>query len=267
MQKHHTDNTRPTVVTVDTIDAILMTRQQIVRTFRQIVKRLSKISSLAGDPGPFSLCSLLLPVNADCLLLQPEEVAMARLRDNLDARLWQSLFMRSELFQLMDAFTRRTWLAQHATPGSVPVVSRNALVAEFLPDARRKQALIRERAVNLYRWLSPDSAGRHPVPLRKSARVKHGVRWLLSFAMLNQLGEKRLRDLEEILLLLDGQPFPELPDSLPKKYDAFLAGEGNKTIPYQDRYFVIRCYANGSLHIQFKRKDLITRLNRLVFDD
>lgn len=60
---------------------------------------------------------------------------------------------------------------------------------------------------------------------------------------------------------------PDCRATLAHNDDQFLEAREYRKTPFQDAYFVITDYINGSIHIHFKRSDLVARLNQPVFGD
>lgn len=261
MQTHDINHSYATILTADVLNTVLARQTHILQIFRRTQVQLSKAQSLASGMGILSLASLLRPLNGNSVLLLPADEGLSQIQENLDAAIWRALFRHSEPARLMDTDTRQTWLLQHCEHSPVPAVNRRSLTREFLLDEGRKQALLRLRAARLFSWLPRDRNSDLPVKLRKSVRVKHCLRAMQTLTTVNQAGVKQLNDLEEMFLVLDDNALPDCRVTLARNYDQFLSSRENRKTPYQDAYFVITDYMNGSIHIRFKRPDLVARLN------
>ena len=73
-----------------------------------------------------------------------------------------------------------------------------------------------------------------------------------------------LDDLQKLFLLLDNKVVAKM------EYEDLLSTKVNETKNkeknyYEDEYFKIKIYKNGNLHIQFKRKDLLKKVNEILF--
>lgn len=76
-------------------------------------------------------------------------------------------------------------------------------------------------------------------------------------------GTDKLRALDKVFHILDGQPFNEagyLSPLLDAIHSSGSAGVG------ETPYFKFKCYGNGNLHLEFKRLDLLKEFNRIAND-
>ena len=79
----------------------------------------------------------------------------------------------------------------------------------------------------------------------------------------NYSREANVKALENVFSLLDGQGVNHYPDDIITRINA-ACKEKHKTL--EDHYFKLKWYKNGNLHVEFKRLDLLDRLNRIGSD-
>ena len=71
-------------------------------------------------------------------------------------------------------------------------------------------------------------------------------------------GSDHLNDIDRVIKTLDGKEFK--PRSLESDMNAAFAN----TDPFEDDYYRARAFKNGNLHLEFKRLDLLEKLNEQI---
>lgn len=79
----------------------------------------------------------------------------------------------------------------------------------------------------------------------------------------NQIAVDRLQDLDRVMHVLDGAGPEAVLDAITACQEA-CRGFNTRTFAVKSRYFEIKGYAKGSLHIRPLRKDLLDRANRIL---
>jgi len=81
------------------------------------------------------------------------------------------------------------------------------------------------------------------------------------FITLSYSGRRNLTSLDNCFHLLDGKGVAKYPDDAVTIMNSAI---GDKKWECETEYFAFRWYKKGSLHIRFKRLDLVRRLNKLA---
>lgn len=85
-------------------------------------------------------------------------------------------------------------------------------------------------------------------------------KWFTSYKV-NHYREAPLVALDKVFHLLDGKPFET--SYISPLVDALNTAEGKQV---DTPYFIAQIYKNGNLHLQFKRMDILTRINAIGGD-
>ncbi len=73
-----------------------------------------------------------------------------------------------------------------------------------------------------------------------------------------------LDDLVRPFYLLDGRNIPDFRSSIGAQYGEFLGNGDNVGKLLEWEYFTVRGYQKGTVHIVFKRSDLVEKLNDII---
>nr|WP_226894906.1 DUF4942 domain-containing protein [Luteolibacter marinus] len=190
----------------------------------------------------------------------------AKKRVRLRGAAWRYLVSRAEIKKLASLRRAKEIDDMLSKPEELPEITTDNIMAwvESLND--QAAAFLDEAAVEVYQWLRPSNR-RYKTndPFKIGKRVVIG--WNVvgpcysgrGTMRVNYHHEDRLRALDNLFHLLDGKgasptPGGELVDEL----NGCLPGE-----LYETRFFRFRAYRNGNLHLEFRRPDLVKRLNEI----
>jgi hypothetical protein len=81
------------------------------------------------------------------------------------------------------------------------------------------------------------------------------------FVTISYNGRRELTSLDNCFHLLDGRGVAKYPEDAVTKINEAI---GDNQWECETEYFAFRWYKKGSLHIRFKRLDLVRRLNKLA---
>ncbi|MBW4308804.1 DUF4942 domain-containing protein, partial [Escherichia coli] len=73
----------------------------------------------------------------------------------------------------------------------------------------------------------------------------------------------RLADLERMLMLLDGQPIPDNRADVTRRLSDHIHTNRHSN-RYEDEMFAIKYFQKGTAHINFKRPELLDKLNDII---
>jgi len=174
---------------------------------------------------------------------------------------WIALLDKSKLSTVMsgnDLEKLKTQIA--ATP---PDITRENVVSTFIALYEQRFDSFRRGLVELFKNLCRQ--------YRSNDAFRIGKRVILDGALSGRYwnhhssAQDRVNDLFRIMTLLDGKdpgqvPREEQADEL--IIHAVHASQAN----YQHDYFEVRMFANGNLHLWFKRQDLVDKANQIIAD-
>lgn len=182
----------------------------------------------------------------------------------LDRRMWRSMMVNTPLWSLMDAEARKKF--EKEMEGVPPEANEENLRATMLHYFTDADNIFRRSLVNVFQEL--DRA------YKSHDGFKIGARLVLTniqsdHGSFNHYASDKVRDLDRVFWVLDGKEFPEtynsslcsaLSHAFQTASGSFSRGAGF----VETDYFRVRFFKNGSIHIWFKRDDLVERANRLI---
>jgi predicted RNA methylase len=191
---------------------------------------------------------------------------LAETRKQVDSAVWRQIITETPLEKLMDTQARNDFHNQIETdPPEVTVDNCLATMTQLVLDADKifVRGLV-EAFRNLdYRYKSNDAfriKSRFVMPNARDSDTKYfkenrGLSW-------NYRSEarSRLSDIERCLHILDGH---SQWDSGEVIHAIDMASKRREFVAETD-YFKCRSFKNGSLHVYFLRRDLITKANKLI---
>lgn len=185
-------------------------------------------------------------------------------------RAWRQIINILEIKKTM-SLKRIEELNKNIEEGEMPPLTIESIqqIAEGLVGSAGEFA--HEAVVEVFEILRPGAkdTNRHKTNT-KHARFSLGRKVILTGAVegwskyhVNHWHGDKIMAVDKIFHLADGQPFvgsgyqSPLIDSI--NTTPLRSGAGGET-----EYFKFTCYLNGSLHLEFKRLDLVDRLNRVA---
>ena len=119
--------------------------------------------------------------------------------------------------------------------------------------------------IDVYRKLSWDYRTNNPCRLGKKIIIENLLyRWSNGRVTLDCSGREALDDLVRPFYLLEGRNVPDFRSSIGAQYGEFLGNGDNVGKLLEGEYFTVRGYQKGTVHIVFKRPDLVEKLNDII---
>lgn len=144
-------------------------------------------------------------------------------------------------------------------------------MTETLPAIPRTLLDIQESAdmmfargiVNTFHGLSDDHKTNinNPFSINPKAIIKH--MFSVNFCgglTTSHYRDDMLSDIDRVVKVLDGQKFE--PRELERRLNDHYKSE--KSIQYEDNYYRIKGHKNGNAHIEFKRQDILDKMNLII---
>lgn len=181
---------------------------------------------------------------------QAEVTKMIRL--GVDCAAWQYLMHESGMRTLMDATARAKW-DKSISDGEIPELTDANIRATFgmLHDSRGE--IFERGVIACFKKLSWQYKTNLP--------QKFGKRIVVTYLTSGNGHEKcnQLDDLIRVMSVLDGKPEPDHRQGV---YS--LVGYGSKVQKVENDWLIIKTFKNGNGHIEFKRLDLIDKMNLII---
>lgn len=183
-----------------------------------------------------------------------------RVRCELDGSLWRRAFDLTGFKQLMDAQAVAEF--EKSLSPTPPEFTEANIRATFIDLQNQAGQLFRRGVVNVFRYLCEDYKTNSREPFRIGRKVVMSYMVQPSFRRGLQIrygrSSDQLNDIDRVFKTLDGKQFQ--PRALESAINAALA-DGPL---FEDEFFKARGFKNGNLHVEFKRADLLEKVNEQI---
>ncbi|HAF2609679.1 TPA: DUF4942 domain-containing protein [Salmonella enterica] len=256
----HTD-----VICSTSIERIVTGRNAALTQIESLIHQLAEISTLTRSIGGKTApdWAMKQDFRCGCWLLEKPETAMKAITRNLDRGIWRDLMERSGMLSIMDAQAREQWY-NSLEKDDIPEINEENILSTFKQLHLNKGEVFERGVINVFKSLSWDFKTNNPCKFGSKIIVNGLVkcdRWGYS---LNWSWQRdRLADLERMLMLLDGKPVPDNRADVTRRLGDHIH-ENRGSNSYEDGMFKIKYFQKGTVHITFKRPELVDRLNDII---
>ncbi|EKO9317676.1 DUF4942 domain-containing protein, partial [Escherichia coli] len=144
-------------------------------------------------------------------------------------------------------------------------ITLDNVLATFRHLNASKMQTFEHGLIDVYRKLSWDYRTNNPCRLGKKIIIENLLyRWSNGRVTLDCSGREALDDLVRPFCLLEGRNVPDFRSSIGAQYGEFLGNGDNVGELFEGEYFTVRGYQKGTVHIVFKRPDLVEKLNDII---
>ena len=144
----------------------------------------------------------------------------------------------------------------------IPDITTEEIMKIYLAFTQNANDLILESLKSVFDYLTPGTWRKDYVSDKASIGEKVILErvWTLSgdYSLLSYHDKNKLMDVDRIFHFLDGN----MAAFYDKSYNSELVDSLQYNSHGETKYFQWRSYRNGNLHLSFKRKDLVSELNR-----
>ncbi|ENE7536419.1 DUF4942 domain-containing protein, partial [Escherichia coli] len=146
-----------------------------------------------------------------------------------------------------------------------PEITLDNVLATFRHLNASKMQTFEQELIDIWRKLSWDYRTNNPCRLGKRIIIENLLyRWSNGRVTLDCSGREALDDLVRPFYLLEGRNVPDFRNSIGAQYGEFLGNGDNIGELFEGEYFTVRGYQKGTVHIVFKRPDLVEKLNDII---
>lgn len=188
-----------------------------------------------------------------------ENVAL-QIKAKVKREAWAAILEKMAIMKLL-SIHRRDKLEKQLQSGRLPNLTEDAILSMYEQTGENFLSYLEERCCELYAFLRPPNspyATNSPFGLGEKVILTSMVEvWDNGFRPLHDR-RKWFTALEATMYALDGRGVPET--HYGSLYDAIMEGHAEG----ETEYYKFHCYKNGNLHLQFRRKNLVKKLNVLV---
>lgn len=184
-----------------------------------------------------------------------------RVRRELDGRLWRRAFDLTGFKQLMDAEAVKDF--ENSLSPNPPEFTDATIRATFIDLLNNARSMFQRGVFNVFRYLSDDYRTNAKEPFRIGSKVIMESMVEMSFRRglclrYGTWAKDKLNDLDRVFQTLDGKSFQA--HALTSAMDAaFEAGE-----VFDNDYYRAKAFKKGTLHLEFKRQDLLDKVNEQI---
>lgn len=227
---------------------LLNARDEALRLIEESRRLTETAESLLAQHGRY-----LMPHNGQL------RDSAERVRCELDGSMWRRAFDLTGFKLLMDSQAVAEF-EKSLSPKS-PEFTEATMRATFIDLRINAAAMYRRGIFNVFRYLSDDYRTNAREPFRIGQKLVMSFMVQPSFTRGLQIrhgsGDK-LNDLDRVFKTLDGKPYE--PRQLESAMNAAFQDRG----VYEDSYYRAKSFKNGNMHIEFKRLDLLEKVNEQI---
>lgn len=175
------------------------------------------------------------------------------IRLGVDSAAWQYLMHESGMRTLMDATARAKW-DKSISDGEIPELTDANIRATFGMLHNSRGEIFERGVIACFKKLA--------WCYKTNLPQKFGKRIVMTYLTSGYNGHEKcdqLDDLIRVMSVLDGKPEPDHRQGV---YS--LVGYGNKVQRVENDWLIIKTFKNGNGHIEFKRLDLIDKMNLII---
>ena len=190
---------------------------------------------------------------------------MDKARQELDSSMWRRAMDLTGFKQLMDSAEVEKF--ERSLEPSAPEFIEGNIRATFIDLQLRSVEMFRRGVFNVFRTLSHDYRTNAAEPFRIGSKVimrsmvgpslSRGLR--IKTGMCNYASDQ-LNDIDRVVKTLDSKPFQ------PRSLESAMNAAFENCAVFEDDYYRAKAFFNGNLHLEFKRPDLLDKVNEQIAD-
>lgn len=247
------------------IERVVTGRDTALKQIEQLIQQLDAISGLTSEIGGGTAQDWAMKPGHryDSWLTEKADKAMPAVTRNIDSSIWRDLMLKSGMMALMDAQARDQW-HKNLEEGDLPAISEANILSTFEQLHLNKMEVFERGIINVFKGLSWDYKTNSPCSFGKKIIINNLVshnRW--GFSLNWGWRRDQLADLERMLFLLSGKSIPDNRSDITTRLMAHIRDNPDKDV-YEDEFFRIRYFQKGTVHLTFKRLDLVERMNDII---
>jgi hypothetical protein len=251
-------------------EAWQQTEADIKAAFELLTTAQDRLAQLF-DTGQGTHRSFCISSRGDCPDFRDPDAALNRLQ----RQVWGALTDRLELRKVL-SLARIAELDKQIESGKgLPPITYANILAILETNMANAGQYLQEKVFEVYEWLRPGGYSRAKYKTnQKSEQAGVGRKIIKGWCIRRRYNggyevnhgsyADQLRALDQVFHLLDGNSPMAGTSWLGELGDA-IEGQTNSTQDtFQTAYFKGRCFANGNLHLEFIRADLLEKFNQIA---
>lgn len=182
-----------------------------------------------------------------------------QIRCELDRSMWRRAFDLTGFKKLMDAQAVAEF--ENSLSPVPPEFTEANIRATFIDLRINAGQMFRRGVFNIFRYLSDDYRTNSREPFRIGRKVIMSL--MVSPSFLGGLSIRydssdKINDLDRVFKILDNKQFH------PRELESLMNASFGRGDVFSDDYYRAKAYINGNLHLEFKRLDLLDKVNEQI---
>jgi hypothetical protein len=247
----------------DSIEEIVAHRDRAMELYRQAHELVKEAeAALAQATFSSSRRAYGLPLRTYQYIGNKNTFFMDSVRVAVDKQVWQNLILATALGDVFDSKNKEKFNRQlDKEPPECTVANITSTMLHLAGEAGN---MFEENVYELF--------SRLPKSYRTNKGFGIGSKIILTRVMsssgISYYHEDELQDMDRIFHLLDGKPAPEryggLVGAIQSERKAMGYRQNGCQGGAETDYFSVKWFKNGNLHVDFKRQDLVDKLNKVL---
>ena len=195
-----------------------------------------------------------------------------RFLEKLERGLWKSIVDRSEIRRVMSVKRTRE-INDKLETDKLPPLTEEEIIKMMRSIFENVRSFAEEAVYEVFDMLRPhrtgyvtnkdfaQAIGKRVILPRMVERYDAAYHWRPGYGR----ADIELRALDSVFHVLDGKGFGTKTYA-GELFDAIASDETKETNRGETTYFKFKCFKNGNLHIEFKRMDLVEKMNVMVHE-
>lgn len=246
------------------VDKVLAERQEAMDSFAAAMALMSearsKISVVMGKDCSVAMNDVFY--NALIVAGDAEKCGNVMAR-KMDVKVWARLMDESGMYSIMSHKQRDVWETTLYSD-NMPPATRENVASTFAGLYQDRDTVYREGIIEVFRQLSWDYKSNNPVMIGKKIIKEGFFEPSRCYYSVSSRFIEKLDDLARAFYLFDKKPLPDHRSGVGQQLSDYFTQNGFNGVPFENEYFIIKYFMKGSVHITFKRPDIVDSLNDLI---
>lgn len=232
-----------------TLNDLLQARDEALRLIADARRITQMATDVLAQHGRY-----LMPRGA----VMPEDEK--NVRRELDCSMWRRAFDLTGFKQLMDAQAVAEF--EKSLSPAPPEFTEANMRATFIDLRLNACTMFRRGVYNVFRYLSDDYRTNASEPFRIGRKVV--MSWMVGPSFRRGLSIRhghssdKLNDLDRVFQTLDGKQFQ------PRTLESAMNAAFEQGQVFESDYYRAKAFKNGNMHVEFKRLDLLDKVNEQI---
>ncbi|MDE2344399.1 MAG: DUF4942 domain-containing protein [Betaproteobacteria bacterium] len=252
------------IVRKDSIEELCGHRARAIQLYKHLIETLqqARAAHARACPGKSTISTIRLD---ELNYRLTDDRFLDQVREQIDGDMWRAFLVNTPLGSLMDLDERKKFEDSLKKP---PEVTPETVFATMDRLRSESGVIFRRGLVNAFSRLSRDYRSHDGFKIGPRVILEYVAKvdvynGRISYVMLQHYAEERLRDLDRVFHVLDGEEAPDYLQGLCAAMREAMR-DGGKTWEVETPYFRVKWFKNGNAHLYFLRDDLVQRANRMI---